>query len=104
MSNEDKNTSDLKRLLQEKLANSEAAGDGWNVPSGKVWSGLSEELVANQQVLKRDQEGDMAMGGYWFISSGIDCEGMHSLPGSRQAGRGDDENSTRLRGETKQAE
>ncbi len=52
MSNEDKNTSDLRRLLQEKLAQSEAAGDGWNVPSGKVWSGVSEELTASKQVLK----------------------------------------------------
>lgn len=52
MSNDDKNTSDLRRLLQEKLANREAAGDGWNVPSGGVWSGVSEELSANRKQVK----------------------------------------------------
>ncbi len=50
MSNDDKNTSDLRRLLQEKLANSEAAPDGWNVPSGGVWTGISDELTAAKPV------------------------------------------------------
>lgn len=52
MSNEDKNTDDIRRLLQQKLASKEAAEDGWNVPSGNVWSGLSEELRENKKMMR----------------------------------------------------
>lgn len=52
MSNEHKNTEEVRRLLQEKLASKEPAEDGWNVPSGGVWSGISEELGANRTAVK----------------------------------------------------
>lgn len=52
MSNEHKNTEEVRRLLQEKLASKEPAEDGWNVPSGGVWSGISEELGANRKAVK----------------------------------------------------
>ncbi len=52
MSNEHKNTEEIRRLLQEKLASKEPAEEGWNVPSGGVWSGISEELGANRTAVK----------------------------------------------------
>lgn len=53
MSKKDKNTKDIKKLLQQKLASNEPADDGWNVPSNKVWGELSDDLNASGKVTKR---------------------------------------------------
>ncbi|MCC6725211.1 MAG: outer membrane beta-barrel protein [Saprospiraceae bacterium] len=46
MSDQDKNTEEIKALLRKKLEGLPPADDGWNVPSPGVWTGLSEELKA----------------------------------------------------------
>lgn len=46
MSDQDKNTAEIKALLRKKLEGLPPADDGWNVPSQEVWKGISNELGA----------------------------------------------------------
>lgn len=54
MSNQDKNNDEIRDLLRRKLEASAPAEDGWNVPSQRVWAGLSDELAASKVIPKRN--------------------------------------------------
>lgn len=49
MSDKEKNTEQLRAILQQKMAEASAVESGWNVPSDDVWMGLETELQANRE-------------------------------------------------------
>lgn len=54
MSNQDKYNEESSKQLRKKLEYNTPDEDGWNVPSDKVWGGLSNELSASRNASRRN--------------------------------------------------